>query len=132
MTCEQLFRTIDLDLKICVDHCKAAETVKIQAQQITSFSAGECTGVNEVRTKKGRKYVPSKAKAQTQTSEPKNMGNGQHLLKSVLNVDYKAISGNAVKQKKLNAVDKSDSSCLLEESDCVELFTESVQVHSVH
>ena len=28
------------------------------------------------------------------------MGNAQHLVKSVSNVDYKATSGNAVKQKK--------------------------------
>ena len=62
VTCERLLRTKELDLKTCVDYCKATETVKVQAQQITSFSEGESTGVYAVSTKKGRKYVPSKAK----------------------------------------------------------------------
>ena len=45
VTHEQLLRTEELDLKTCVDYCKAAETVKFQAQQITSFCAVESTRV---------------------------------------------------------------------------------------
>ena len=141
VTRERLLRTKELDLKTCVDYCKAAETVKVQAQQITSFSAGESTGVNAVSTKKGRKYVPSKVKTQAQTCEPKKKCNrcgsnhdygkcpafGKKCLKCGLQGHFR----KCCKTKKQHAVDQSDSP-VLEESDCVELFTDSVQVHSVH
>ena len=51
VTRERLHRTKELDLKTSVDYCKAAETVKVQAQQITSLL--ESTGVNAVSIKKG-------------------------------------------------------------------------------
>ena len=57
VTHKRLLRTKELDLKTCADYCKAAETLKVQAHQITSSSAAESTGVNAVSTKKGSKYT---------------------------------------------------------------------------
>ena len=76
--------------------------MNVQAQQITSFRAGESTGVNAVGNKRvGNMFLAKQRHKHRQVNQRKNspdvapimiMGNAQHLVKSALNVDYKATS----------------------------------------
>ena len=60
ITRERLLRTKDLDLDTCLETCKAAETVKIQAQQLGN--KGDNVSVNAVKTKDPKLYQKNKSR----------------------------------------------------------------------